>query len=203
MVIKVLVWILNLVYPYEIPLGLAEFDSTLYIFDHNSDKDRRYGIVNFLIDFPKTSIIVFLAICATAVALALFVQFLSTRTTFVGRLLYGSLAPLLSRRNVPVLTCFVLTKIGHENRRLMYAGFPTEISLREGNNIDHIIIQNPEKFYLKLNRQSPSTNFLTAKPISNHQFSESVIFVSGTEIENVHFEGFYFPYSDASLSHAS
>lgn len=86
----------------------------------------------------------------------------------------------------------MLTKVSNENRRLIYAGYPSEISLREGNNIDHIILSNPEKFYLLLSRDTPRTSFLRSRPISSQGFGQSVMFVSGSEIENVHFEGFYF-----------
>ena len=106
--------------------------------------------------------------------------------------MYGPLAPFISRPETAFLTCFVLTKVSHENRRLVYAGYPTEISLREGSNIDHIILKDPDKFYLRLNRDMPKTNFEKARPISSLGRSQSTMYISGSEIENVHFEAFYF-----------
>ncbi len=106
--------------------------------------------------------------------------------------MYGPLASIMSPNYVTFLTCFVLTKVSHENRRVIYAGFPTEISLREGNNIDHMVIANPEKFYLRLNRDTPKTSFDKARRMSAHEFSQGYMYVSGSEIENVNFDGFYF-----------
>lgn len=193
-VTRLLIFGLNLVHSYEIPLGIAEFNGQLYIFDHHQwlAPNRRYEIINFLVSWPKTSIICFLAICAIAYVTALGVQWLSRRFMPIGRMMYGPLAPLLSTTRTPVLTCFVLTKVSDTNRRLIYAGYPREISLKEGNNIDHIVLQNPEKFYLLLSRDNPRTSFLRSRPISSQGFSQSFMFVSGSEIENVHFEGFYF-----------
>lgn len=167
---------------------IVEFNSQLYIFQ---DK-RRYEIINFAVNFPIITIVSVIVICLMSYLLAISVQFLSLKISLIGRLMYGPLAPLLAQGEATLLTCFVLTKVTHENRRLIYAGYPTEISLREGNNIDHIIIENPEKFYLKLNVQKPTSSFLQARPISTHDYSQSYIYISGTEIENVHFEGFTF-----------
>lgn len=181
-------WLVSCFNGYRIPLNVVEFNSTLYIF-HQS---RRYEIVNFIVNFPYISIALFTGICLVAFGSAIGVQKMARRIRLIGRLMYGPLAPMISRKDTALLTCFVLTKISHENRRLMYAGYPSEISLREGNNIDHIIIENPEKFYLKLNREYPASSFSKARRLSVHGFGESYIYVSGTEIENVHFEGFYF-----------
>lgn len=195
--IRIVMWVVNCFSTYAIPLGLAEFNGSLYIFDHAVDagKTRRYEIVNFLINFPKTAIICFGLICLTAYVAAYFCRLMSTRSILVAKLMYGPLAPLLSKGDTALITCFVLTKVTHENRRLVYAGYPTEICLREGSNIDHIILANPEKFYLRLNRDYPRTSFQKSRPISSH-VGESYIFVSGSEIENVHFEAFYFEWSN-------
>ncbi len=75
---------------------------------------------------------------------------------------------------------------------MMYAGFPEEISLKGTNTIDHIVIKDPEKFYLKIDKTAPLSTFENARRISR-SFSNSLLYISGDEIENVHFEGFYFP----------
>lgn len=107
--------------------------------------------------------------------------------------MYGSLAPFISKIQDPVLTCFVLTKVINNNQRLMYAGLPKEISLGDGNNIDHLILEDQVKFYLRLNKEIPTTTFGKARPMSTQAFSQGHIFVHSSEIENIHFEAFYFP----------
>ncbi|TPM00993.1 hypothetical protein [Mesorhizobium sp. B2-3-10] len=113
--------------------------------------------------------------------------------------MYGSLAPFISKIQEPLLTCFVLTKVINGNQRLMYAGLPKEISLGDGNNIDHLILEDPVKFYLRLNKEIPTTTFGKARPMSTQAFSQGHIFLRSSEIENIHFEAFYFPDEPGSL----
>lgn len=184
------VFIFNYIFwDYDIPVEFVEFNRNLYIFHNN----RRYEIVNFITNYKFTSFILFFTICVFAFLFAIGVQKLSRKINIFGRFMYGPLSPLLSRQDTAIITCFVLTKIVHENRRLMYAGYPKEVSLRDGSNIDHIIIDNPAKFYIRINRDRPTTTFVKSKPISNvGVFGESIMYISGPEIENVHFEAFYF-----------
>lgn len=185
------VWLFNLIcWDYDIPVQFVEFNNKLYIF-HNT---RRYEIVNFVVNFKLTSTIVFFSICLFALALAFLTQYLSRKINIVGRYMYGPLSPLLSKQDLAIITCFVLTKVTVENRRLMYAGYPKEVSLRDGSNIDHIILESPVKFYLRLNKDFPTTSFGKARAISNVQggFGQNVMYISGPEIENAHFEAFYF-----------
>lgn len=181
------------IHVYQIPVGIAEFNGNLYIFNNRLYQGRRYEIINFLIAYPFVSIIFFIAICSLSWLLAVATRKLSLRFQVVGRMMYGPLAALLSRPKATILTCFVLSKVSDGNKRLVYAGFPSEISLREGNNIDHIILQNPEKFFMSLSpRDAPKTSFQRARPISTIGYSRNYMYISGSEIENVHFEGFYF-----------
>lgn len=185
---RLIIYVAGYFWTVSFPFSIVEFNNRLYIFHEK----RRYEIVNFVVNFPISTIIFFSSMCFVAFASAKCVQYTGKKYLFIGRLMYGPLAPIISRSATELITCFVLTKISHENRRLIYAGYPSEISLGEGNNIDHIIINNPEKFYLRLGRTHPSSSFKNSRSISTLTYSQSYIYISASQIENVHFEGFYF-----------
>lgn len=195
------VGVINLFHNYRIPLRIVEFNGVMYIFDNSipHPNNRRFELTNFLFSYPVHSALIFLGVATTALLSAYGVQWLSRRSRIVGRLMYGPLAPFISKIQEPVLTCFVLTKVVDGNQRLMYAELPKEISLGDGNNIDHLILEDPVKFYLRLNKQFPTTTFDKARPMSTQAFSQGHIFVRSSEIENIHFEAFYFPDEPSSL----
>lgn len=177
---------------HPIRFGIAEFNDTIYFFDDGLNYNRRFTIINFLINYPIRAVSSFLLACLLSYLLARHIQDLSRRIDIIGRMMYGPIYPMLSQKGAPFLTCFVLTKISNGDKRIMYCGFPEEICLREGNNIDHIILSDPEKFYMTFGDPLPSTNFGSARRISTQELSRGQMFVSGSEIENVHFESFYF-----------
>jgi hypothetical protein len=89
------------------------------------------------------------------------------------------------------LICFVLSKTGYENRQIVYMGKPSEVSFRDGSNIDHIVIKDPAKFYFRKNRKKVFTSLSDAELLANPGGVESFLYISGNEIDNVHFEGWY------------
>lgn len=188
LIVRVLIWIYNFFSTYDLKVVPVEFNGHMYIFYGA----KRFEIINFIVEYQTINIVLFVIICTLAFVIAKVVQYLGTFFPVISRFLYGPLSDMLLTRDTPLITCFVLTKIIHEKKRMMYAGFPEEISLREGNNIDHIIIRNPEKFYLRLNERWPSSTFTNSRPISTQTYSKNLLYISGAEIENVHFEGFYF-----------
>ncbi|MCP5084369.1 MAG: hypothetical protein GY948_21990 [Alphaproteobacteria bacterium] len=90
-----------------------------------------------------------------------------------------------------MITCFVLTNIGHENRQIIYSGFPEEIGLKDGAKIDYLVLRAPEKFYLRKNRRRPQTSLAQARKISQ-PYARGFLFIAGSQIENVHFESWSF-----------
>lgn len=182
-----------------IRFGIAELNDIVYIFDDHLQENRRFTIANFLINYPMRTVAMFSLVCLLAYVLARTVQRLSRQIGLIGRMMYGPIYPMLSQKGAPFLTCFVLTKVGHDKQRLMYCGYPEEICLREGNNIDHIILSDPEKFYMVFDDPVPTTTFGEARRVSRQEQSRGQMFVSGSEIENVHFESFYYADPTPSL----
>ncbi|MET1414213.1 hypothetical protein ABVF61_18210 [Roseibium sp. HPY-6] len=179
---------MNLVYPYKFPIEFIDDEGKFFlIYDA-----IRYSLINFIFEFPEKAVITFLAICIWALVLSEMVKTIAMRVMVIGRLMYGPLAPLMSREQnrTGIFTCFVLTKIADGNKRIMYAGYPEEVSLKGASTIDHIVIREPIKFYLRLGRDRPLSTLATSQPVSTAT-SSSYIYLSGDEIENVHFEGFY------------
>lgn len=100
--------------------------------------------------------------------------------------LYGPMAPIARFKGAELISAFVLTNITKDALIVMYSGFPLEIGLKGGTKIDYIVLQSPEKFYLKLDSRAPKTTLDRARPISPD--SNSALFIAGSQIENVHFE---------------
>lgn len=162
-------------------------NATMFILNNS----LRFEAIQYFIRHQLYALIYFAWVIAVSLIAAEIVWRLSFRIRPIGRLLYGSLAPLI-HRNSDFVTCFVLTKITHERKRVAYAGFTNELSLKEGNNIDHIVIEGPAKFYLKLNEKWPKSTIENAREISLDPETIGLMYISGTEIENVHFEGWDF-----------
>lgn len=158
---------------------------------HIAGVDHTY--FGFIDKYPVLSIAYSIWSLVIAYALAKLVLALSERWMPLGRVMYGPLAPLLSSRHDELFTCHVLTKVQEKNRRVMYQGFPVEVILKNGSNIDHIVIKNPEKFYMKINSQgnAPTTTRESSVSIGDGVLN-GLIYISGNDIENVYFESWYF-----------
>lgn len=107
------------------------------------------------------------------------------------RMLYGSFSDHIDSSADNLLTAFVLTKVTHENKRLMYAGIPAEIGLGDGAKIAYIVLEDPAKFYLLLDDDQPRTTFHNLRPIGEQSISS--IFISAEDTENIHLESWSFP----------
>jgi hypothetical protein len=152
-----------------------------------------------ILDFGKITRPMFLCIAvyflfavSLAYILAVLVQRVSHHSYFVRRLLYGPLADLMGPHQVSILTAFILTRVTHQHKRLVYAGLPKEIGLREGSKIDYIVLQQPQKFYLQLSGRVPVTSINHARPIGSSGSRSNMLFIAGSEIENVNFESWAF-----------
>ena len=126
-----------------------------------------------------------------ALGLAKCVALAARRGGFTARLLHGPLAALQGAGGPGMITCFVLTNIAHENRQIIYSGFPEEIGLKDGSKIDYLVLRAPEKFYLRKDRRWPDTTLKQARTISR-PYGRGVLFIAGGQIENVHFESWSF-----------
>lgn len=172
-------------FPITLP-HLVEIDKYLKVVWNNSPPD---GIISFSLGNPLVVVIYFALLSVMAWVLARVLRLVLERMPKAGRLLYGPLGHLLSGTQVPLITSFVLTKIQHENRRVMYQGIVREISLGDGNNISHIVLEYPEKYYFEMEERIPSTTKIEAKEISS---TLGLLFIDGEEVENIHFQSFNF-----------
>jgi hypothetical protein len=150
------------------------------------------SLTTFFLSNPMIALAYFVATMLIAYFLGQASRRVANWSKSLAKVLYGPIAPLASKDKTTIITCFVLTKIEDDHRRVMYQGLPREICLGEGNNIDHIVLMNPEKFYLKFDVDAPTTTRGKARPISSYAEGNGFLYISGGEIENVHFEGFYF-----------
>lgn len=145
----------------------------------------------FMLAYPWALVIYLIYAVSVAFGLARLFTWLATRNGFAARVLHGPLATLTASGSIEMITCFVLTNIGHENRQIIYSGFPEEIGLKDGSKIDYLVLRAPEKFYLRKNRRWPDTSMSDAKKFSK-PYARGFLFIDGTEIENVHFESWSF-----------
>lgn len=185
--IAIILPLINLYPNNDFNLSITQFGGVLYIFENN----KKFTILKFLIDHNVYSISYFLYTIQISGLLAYLSKELSFRSNSFGRLLYGPLAPLINT-NFDILTCFVLTKINHEERHVAYAGFAIEISLKDGSNIDHVVLQDPEKFFIKMIGNWPKTTFNHSRMIASEYSSTGLMYISGEDIQNVHFESWPF-----------
>jgi hypothetical protein len=166
---------------------VTDINGTIYVvIDHDA-----YSVFNYIVSFPLRVLLYLFLMVVVSVLVAFAFRVLARYFRSVGRLLFGPLAPILSDSPADLLTCFVLTKIQYQNRRMIYAGYPIEVNLKDGSNIDHIVLENPEKFYLRLNTSQPISSYDNARTISTLG-AMSLMYISGRDIENVHFEGWAF-----------
>lgn len=171
---------------YNYDLGVAEFNSKLFIFYNNT----RHNPINFVLQHYFIALSYFITVLFTTLLSALAFGYIARQSDIIGRLLFGPLAHIMVDPISPVVQCFVLTKISHEKNRIMYGGYAIEIALKDGSNIDHIVLEDPDKFYFRMNQRMPVTTFSQSRRIS-HSLSSGVLYISGDEIENVHFDQFY------------
>ncbi len=147
--------------------------------------------VQFMMVYP-TALVAYLAYAvAVGFCMARVFTWTATWNGFAARVLHGPLAALTQAGRLEMITCFVLTSIQHENRQLIYSGFPEEIGLKDGSKIDYLVLRAPEKFYLRKNRRWPQTSLAQARLISQ-PYARGFLFIDGAEIENVHFESWSF-----------
>lgn len=173
---------------YTYKISITEFDEKIYIFYNNT----KFTITKFIFEHYLISLAYLVVLLGISSLLGLLFTFAAKRYVPVGRLLFGQLAQILSGQVFPVLPCFILTKICHENKRIVYSGFVAEVALRDGSNIDHIVLQNSEKFYFKINQRSVETTFFKSQSLSRDTNSYGgLLYVSGDEIENIHFDQYY------------
>ena len=174
-------------FSYDYSLGIREFDGKLYIYYNNFVNN----VTNFVAIHYIVSLSYFVIIILTSILAALIFGAAARRLEWIGRILFGPLAPIMIDPISPVIQCFVLTKICNSTDRLIYAGYAVEVALKDGSNIDHIVLENPEKFYFRMNKISPRTTFNKAIPVNGGGGYGGLLYVSGDEIENVHFDHFY------------
>lgn len=178
-------------WPARLPLAF-ERDGELLVAWPNQDAQN---LTSFVLSEP----LMFCAYLALAIAVALILAWLvraaADRWAAIGRALYGPIAQMIAARKTSVITCFVVTKIQYQSKNLAYAGWPQEISLREGNNIDHVVLRNPEKFFVKLNEAVPITSYNKARPLSSMSTGDTYLYLDKTDFHNVHFEAYSLFYS--------
>ncbi|EFO34311.1 conserved hypothetical protein [Roseibium sp. TrichSKD4] len=196
LVTNALLYLVNLVHPYEVPVSFADFDGVFYLFYEGA----RLKPLNFLYLYPHIAVVLSVVMAGFVIAAAYTARYLARKIQALGRVMYGPLAPLLAmeKKGAGIFTCFVLTKIADGNKRLMYAGYPAEVSLKDASTIDHIVLADPIKFYLKLGRDLPISSLPIAREVSSSA-SISHLYIAGSDIENVHFEGFYIEQKDGWL----
>jgi len=170
---------------FDISVKLVEVDGKVKFFA-NAETNGYFGFIDkhpFIVGCYSIGTLVF------AICLAKLVLVIAQRWHPLGRVLYGPLAPLVSGKYVELFVCHVLTKIRKGDQLVMYSGFPIEVNLVDGSRIDHIIIKNPEKFYLCLGDEVPKTTRGNSRKMSG---SDALLYISGDEIENVHFATWLF-----------
>jgi hypothetical protein len=165
-------------FSYSLDFGIVEFNGSIYLFY----KKARYEVISFISRFPVVSSIYFFVIIISGYIAASIIRYIANKTGLFSSILYGPLAPILASKKEVALICFVLSRVSHENRQVIYMGVPSEISFKDGSNVDHIVIEDPAKFYLRKNRQNLSTSFDDIEPLSGQAAAQSYLYISGTEI---------------------
>lgn len=174
-------------FSYNYSLGIREYRGRLYIYYNYVFSN----VTNFVASHYIISFLYFVTIISTSILSALVFSAAARRFEWVGRILFGPLAPIMVDPILPVIQCFVLTKIINSKDRLIYAGYAIEVALTDGSNIDHIVLENPEKFYFRMDDDLPRTTFDKAIPVNGGEQYGGLLYISGDEIENVHFDHFY------------
>lgn len=188
LVLLLLLILFNLLPFANIELSIIENANNIRILIN----DQQTTVFNFIFSNQFLFLIYLILLIFISFALAIFVRFLSFKIRPIGKLLYGPLASLINSSDYEFITCFVVTKITHDQKIIMYAGYATEIGLKDGSNIDHIVIEDPEKFYLTLNDKNPKTNYNNPRSLSSDESMSGIMYISGDEIQNVYFESWYF-----------
>ena len=126
----------------------------------------------------------------------------ASRGYYFRSMLYGPLANLYKSNSINVPAAFIVTKIEFKERRVMYAGFAEEIGLGNGATIEYIVLKAPQKFYMKLDGNNPSTTFRSATAVGSPT-TTNLMFISKEDIENIHFQDYTFGQTDVKASKIS
>lgn len=160
-------------------------------FDIAGEQFSYFGLVDH---FPHIVVVYGLLALGLCYGLARLAIGLSKRWMPLGRMMYGPLCHLISDRYSELLTCYVLTKISDcTNRRLMYQGYPVEVVLDGSGGIEHLVLEDPDKFYMCFddNQNAPETTGDNSKNVSS-EYTQGLLYIAASEIENVHFERWLF-----------
>lgn len=177
---------------------LFSYDLLLYIKEQNNSYSiiynyEMFSLSKFILNHYLVSLSYVVLIFSVAIFSAILFGFLARRNRYVGGLLFGQLSSILSEGKNTSLSGFVLTKISNGHKHIMYSGFVAEVAFKDGSDIDHIVLRFSEKFYFKMNPKYPGTTFLKSRPVSDNPLSSGLMYISGAEIENVHFDHYHFP----------
>jgi len=180
-------WLFSNIFSYSYDLGLVVFADKTYIFYNH----HRFSITSFLINHFGISLAYFFILTIVTIVMAKALFYFARRYEYAGRFIFGQLASILKDTTSPIVPCFVLTKMCNGKDRLVYMGFIAEVALKDGSKIDHIVLSAPEKFYFRMNQRMPVTTYKNARSVSSFPYSPSLMYISGEEIENVHFDQYY------------
>lgn len=167
---------------------LIEFASSYYIFHDN----HRHSLTGFLLEHTMWLYTYLMALASITYTSAKLFGFMASRYRSVGNLIYGPITALIDRRNRQFFECYVVTKTCHEGGLVVYMGNPAEIGLKDGSNIDHIVIRNPQKFFMDLTRDVPITNADAMRPVGSTKSAPGLLYLSGNDIDDVHFQSYSF-----------
>lgn len=173
------------IFKYNSSISFSEFNEVFYIFLNN----QRYTPVNFLVNHYWISLSYLSFSFFITILFSYFFQLMARKTKYFGHILFGPLREIFQDTTEPIVACFIVTKICYNSKRLVYFGAISEISLRDGNHIDHLVLNESSKFYLKLNESTPKTTFYNSSTFGSS--SGGLLYVSGSEIENVFFDPYY------------
>ena len=172
-------------YSYTIRIDVIQSEFYIIYNSHKTTAEefivKQFGFVTWY----------FVILAITTWLSAVIVAYLAGRDKRIGRLLYGPLANFISGPSGALVYAFVLTKIQDGKNRVIYMGYLEEIALKDGSNIDHIVLADPIKFYFRMNQRMPVTTYNNARNVSSYSSQNNAMYISGLEIENVHFDQFY------------
>lgn len=164
----------------SIPIGISSQSSALNIHYYK----ETHTILSFLIAHPFVSAAVYVGSLLIVGLIGALGSWIVLRSRSLSKFFYGPFADIVHPSSVTL--CSVLTKIGNESRRLVYSGFVIEIGIGSGNSIEHIILDEPSKFFLTMEGDEPSSTIEHARSLS--LVDTNRLFISNASIENVHFD---------------
>lgn len=178
---------------YHLHIYAFQASSNLYIVFSG----QTYYATTFIAEYAHVVIIYFLYVCIVAFIMSKSIRNISPYSNSIGRVIYGPLERFLNTKADVFLISFVLSKIEHNGKRIVYGGLPTEIGFKGGNDIEYVVLTHAVKFFLKLGGDNPATTFQQLRHLDNPKsLTAGILYISGDEIENVHFQGWE-PYKEA------